>query len=89
MTNGFKQAIGLLMFHNIPFEYGNCVYGEYLLGGQFAEDDWKWEIDSARTESGITFQPRYYSTKVNYEISVPDTIKEIIEIENKALTDGK
>ena len=35
MTDSFKKAIGLLMFHNIPFEYHNCEYGEFLLGGCF------------------------------------------------------
>lgn len=39
MTDGFKKAIGLLMFYNIPFEYGNCQFGEYLIGGHFTEDE--------------------------------------------------
>lgn len=42
MTDGFKKAIGLLMFHNIPFEYNNSVYGEFLLGGHFVNHDRKW-----------------------------------------------
>ena len=40
MTDGFKKAIGLLMFHNIPFEYHNCEYGEFLLCGYNVNHDW-------------------------------------------------
>lgn len=82
MTDGFKKAIGLLMFHNIPFEYGNCIYGEYLIGGHFTEDSWTWEIDDAITEeSGIAFQPTYFTTQVSLNISVPEAIKKVMEIE--------
>lgn len=93
MTDGFKKAIGLLMFHNIPFEYNNSVYGEFLLGGHFVNHDrkwenWTWEIDDAPSNKhGIAFQPTYFTHDMDHSISVNEAIKKIIEIENKALTD--
>lgn len=90
MTDGFKQAIGLLMFHRIPFEYGSCVYGEYLLGGHFVENKWNWEIDDAPAcKSGIAFQPTYFTADMNNSITVPEAIKKVMEIEQKVLTDKK
>lgn len=88
MTDGFKKTIGLLMFHNIPFEYNNSEYGDFLLGGHFVNHDWKWEIDDAPSNKhGIVFQPTYFTYDIDLSISVNEAIKKIIEIENKALTD--
>lgn len=81
MTDGFKKAIGLLMFHNIPFEYGNCMYGEYLIGGYDGKESWHWEIDDADTKSGIALQPTYFTKQIDYNISVPEAIKKVMEIE--------
>lgn len=82
MTDGFKKAIGLLMFHNIPFEYGNCKYGEYLIGGHFTENDWTWEIDDAPSDKyGIALQPTYFTRQMDHSISVPEAIKKVMEIE--------
>lgn len=90
MTEGFKQAIGLLVFHNIPFEYGSCIFGEYLLGGHYEENKWHWEIDDVPSrKSGIAFQPTYFTTEMNNFISVPEAIKKVMEIEQKVLTDKK
>lgn len=88
MTDGFKQAIGLLMFHRIPFEYGSCVYGEYLLGGHFTENKWNWEIDNAPSNKyGIALQPTYFTCDMDNSIAVPEAIKKVMEIEQKVLTD--
>lgn len=88
MTDGFKKTIGLLMFHNIPFEYNNSEYGDFLLGGHFVNRDWKWEIDDAPSNKhGIALQPTYFTHDMDCSISVNEAIKKIIEIENKALTD--
>lgn len=81
MTDGFKKAIGLLIFYNIPFEYGNCQFGEYLIGGHFTDDEWTWEIDDADTKSGIALQPTYFTKQMDYNISVSEAIKKIMEIE--------
>lgn len=86
MTDGFKQIIGLLMFHNIPFEYGDCVYGRYVIGGHYDVDNpsaVKWEVDEYPAgQYGIAYQPTTLGRELTAKMSVMDTINSIMVIES-------
>lgn len=85
MTDGFKQMIGLLMFHRIPFEYRTCVYGQYLIGGHYDLNDAsliKWEVDNFPDgKTGIAFQPTALKCELDVTIAPEMAIRTIMSIE--------
>lgn len=86
MTDGFKQIIGLLIFYNIPFEYGDCVYGRYVIGGHYDINDpstIKWEVDEYPTgQYGIAYQPTAFGHELTAKMSIVEVIKSIMVIES-------